>query len=305
MLLGHARKALVIAMLALPALPLAARSQPARPLVLVVHGRGLLGHDSAEVRRDAWHTLDTGLRAAGADFSLGEGDVRLVWYADILDSRAAGPAITACPVAQLGDSLHQRESIPSIVSLVAMIAGPLFDVASGDAKGQDAADLRSLAGDLRFLADLDTRCAAERRVDDALREAHRSGRPVILVSHSLGSLFTWSALSHAEAVKDTSLGGIEEWITLGSPLGSAEIRGLVLGDDRSSLAQPQAVHTWTNVLGRDDPFAIRVSEAAGSAVSDVQTDVAHDSPHDLLSYLDDQAVARSIVHAWHAAGRSH
>ncbi len=268
------------------------------PVVLIVHGRGQFGRDSAEFRRDAFHALEASLHDADADFKLAERDVRLVWYADVLDARASGVAVPTCGADQISDSLRERESVPSALSLMAMFAGPLLDAASTDAKGDDANNLRGFAGDLRYLADLDTRCAAERRVADALRDAKREGRPVILVSHSLGALVTWGELSHAASVRDTTIGPISQWITLGSPLGSAEIRELIFGDVKEKLQRPAAVRSWVNIVGTDDPFAVRLG-GEGDLLADVTSAKAHSDPHHILSYLYDTATARAVIAAWH------
>src|SRR4051812_44541079 len=62
---------------------------PRRPVVIVVHGRGFLKRDSAEFHRDALHALREGAFRATGDSLLESDDIRLVWYADLMDVRRA------------------------------------------------------------------------------------------------------------------------------------------------------------------------------------------------------------------------
>jgi hypothetical protein len=272
-----------------------------RPLVLIVHGRGQLGRDSAVVRRDAWHALQGSMHAIGSDVSLEEDDVRLVWYADILDLHSSSNALPSCG-RDSSDSASVRESTPSALSVIAMMAGALVEALATEAKSDDQ-ELRGFAGDLRYLSESETRCAAESRVEAALRQAHHDGRPVILISHSLGALVSWGELTRASAATDTTLPVIQQWITMGSPLGSPEIRQLVFGDEREALDRPKTVRSWMNVVSTDDFFSRRIArDSIGDAtLADVVTESVHDDPHQMISYLGDAATARLVVAAWHCA----
>src|SRR5215211_3007215 len=60
----------------------------ARPIILLVHGRGMFGRDTAELRAQWQHALEAGARSGTPSATgplLTDGDVRLVWYADVLD----------------------------------------------------------------------------------------------------------------------------------------------------------------------------------------------------------------------------
>ena len=293
------RGLIVAVMMAVPGVLTAQRADA--PLVLVVHGRGQLGRDSAQVRREIWHSLEAGIHTGGGDFSFAERDVKLVWYADILDARSAGIAIPACAAPR--DSLSTSAGTTNAVTALAALASVLLDAASSNAIGDDAMTVRGFAGDLRYLADDDTRCAAENRVRAALRQAKLEHRPVIVISHSLGALVTWGALRGAD--RDSTLPPIEEWITMGSPLGSVELRQLVFGDARERLALPERVHEWVNVMRDGDPFATAVARAeddpAGTHISDVHTGAVTDDPHAIASYLNSDATARALIRAWRAA----
>ena len=270
-------------------------AQP-RPLVLVVHGRGQGTRDSAALRRDALNALRDAARAvageSGAEL-LRDDDVRVVWYADLLDPRREPATCASSPV-------ENRDGSP--LGALALIAGALLGAAADDAQASKdsagAGTLRALVGDMRFFGDGTTRCAAERRVGDALDRAHSEHRPVVLVAHSLGGIVAWGYLRHRAAPDAPD---VQRFVTLGSPLGSPDVRRIVFGDDTTPLALPPAVRSWVNVLGTGDPFATHLladSAAASAELSDVTTEAPHDDPHDLVGYLRDPATARAVLGAW-------
>ena len=70
---------------------LAAVAPPAdrgRPVILLVHGRGMLDSDTADTRRLWFNALISGSKTITRDSLLAERDVRVVWYADVLDPRS-------------------------------------------------------------------------------------------------------------------------------------------------------------------------------------------------------------------------
>jgi len=103
----------------------------------------------------------------------------------------------------------------------------------------------------------------QRQIKEAV-EAN-PGRKLIIVSHSWGTVATKIALggglTNGGDVPKIDLGGVEveEWITLGSPLGQAEstdVVGLML-QERVQLPQgkPSIVRNWTNIYDEADPVS--------------------------------------------------
>ena len=100
------------------------------------------------------------------------------------------------------------------------------------------------------------------------------GRRIIIVSHSWGTVATKLALAggttQSGEVSPLDLGGlqIEEWVTLGSPLGRAETPD-VAGNLRQlgvalSDGKPPLVKHWTNMYDEDDPVSNQSNHLAGA-----------------------------------------
>lgn len=263
--------------------------EEARPLVLVVHGRGQLGRDTAVLRREAYHSLARGIARLDSGVVLREDDVRLVWYADVL----ARPDEARC----------DRKAAPRVINdalgIVALAAGALLDGVAGDEANLDAnldvLELRGLAGDLRYVGDAITRCAAERRLEAALTRAAAERRPVILVAHSLGGLVAWGHLSARDDGEGAPV--IRRFVTVGSLVGAPDVRRLVFGEREGRRTLPRAVRSWVNVVNADDPLAARVL-GTGGGVSEVTTEEIDGDPHELTGYLRDGATARAVLAAW-------
>ncbi|AHG91646.1 hypothetical protein J421_4109 [Gemmatirosa kalamazoonensis] len=279
-----------------------ATAQPPRPIVLIVHGRGQAGRDSAALRRDALDALREGARAATGRALLDDDDVRVVWYADLLAARGT--------TGGCGDDVRLPVAKDSPLGVFAQVAGALLDAVASAARSDAPNDsstreLGSLAGDLHFLGDPGSRCAAERRVGDALARARREHRPVVLVARSLGGLVAWGDLLRDTTTSRAPL--VYRLVTLGSPVASADVRRLLFGDERSADVPP-GVGSWRNVVGEGDPFAAHATSidslADSARVADLRTESPHrDDPHGLLGYLRDPTTARAVIGAWCDAAR--
>jgi hypothetical protein len=265
-----------------------------RPLILLVHGRGMLDRDSATTRRQWFQGLDSGTSSVAGRHLIEERDVRVVWYADVL----APASDEACDFAPADvRARRDREQDPNLKT-VASFAGSMLAVLTafiGD--GETGSELRALAGDASFLGDARKRCAAERRLDRALDRARAEGRPVILVAHSLGSLVAYDDLSSRG---DTAV--VERLVTIGSPVGSPMLRHLLLGGDSTDiLSRPPSVKDWVNVRSDGDPLA-----AAITVGRDVTTSPPADEldPHEMIGYLRTRVTAAEIARGWCAAFRT-
>ena len=277
------------------------RAGPRRPVILVVHGRGFLSRDSAVFRRRTLHALQEGAFRATGDSLLEDDDLRLVWYADLMDVRRRW--VRASMSCERGaDSADVGISPSLILRSLALVASELVDASASDSVADGA---RDLAGDLRFVGDPAARCAAEGRVADALARAHAEGRPVVIVAHSLGALVTWGYLEHRSAGDERDAPEVQRLVTVGSPIGNGELRELLFGDT-AEVSLPRGVRSWVNAVNPDDLFASRLNATdSGSdrarglrGISDIVTGHTDEDAHDLRGYLRDSSTAKAVVGAW-------
>ena len=268
-----------------------------RPVILLVHGRGSIARDSATFRRAALQSLRAGAYRATGDSLFNDGDVRLVWYADLMTARRSGSGSTLC--ARPAD---EGVSPSFLLRSLALVASDLLSAGASDSTDDDAHDI---AGDLRFIGDPALQCDAEGRVDRAVDRARTEGRPVVVVAHSLGALVTWGYLQRRGTLDAHDPYEIQRLVTIGSPIGHAELRELLFSDT-AAVALPRAVRSWVNAVNADDPFAVRLlpldsaheRSAARRGVVDLMTGSGEESAHDLRSYLRDSTTAGAIVGAW-------
>jgi hypothetical protein len=123
----------------------------------------------------------------------------------------------------------------------------------------------------------------QRQIKEAVRA--NPGRPVVIVSHSWGSVVTKMALcggsgggTSKELVANTyqinpiDLGGvkIEEWVTIGSPLGRANNPKIVPSLEQlhvevpDGCPSPKLVKHWANIYDEADPVSVPSHNLAGA-----------------------------------------
>ncbi len=268
----------------------------ARPIILLVHGRGQLGRDTSALRRELQRSLEAGLNLPVTDSLFQDGDVRLVWYADVLDPRSEEGCQYHEANPRSRERWERRGGSQEFWNAARGFLG--FAASAVDSVNGDAA--RALLGDLLFAGDLWKRCGAEERVATALGHAAREGRPVILVSHSFGALVTYGYLEGYRAPPGTSAPDVRRWITLGSMLGVPAVRQLMLGEGGTSLPRPSVVQRWLNLRDLDDPLSSRAAEeGVESNAVELETGVRGGSlAHELPTYLRDPPSARAIAYGW-------
>jgi len=257
---------------------LAQRADAPRPIVILVHGRGQLGQDTASLRREWKRDLDSSLKAVGLA-ELADQDVRLAWYADILDIDSD----SACATPRVSDDS---------LTFGDLARGFLGFLAAGGSENESR-EMRGLIGELLYAVDPARRCAAERRVGDVIDHAAKERRPVVVVAYSLGSLVAYGALHSRSSVdKDEDI----RLLTVGSPLGVRPIREMVFGEIGDTLRAP-IVRAWENVYDRDDMFAGPLEGMTLPRTHDQTTHRAgSDDPHNLGRYLRDPATGSAILH---------
>lgn len=281
------RFSVVIAVLMAFAAPRAADAQRGRPVILLVHGRGMQDRDSVGARKQWVDALHSGAASLTHSASFDDTDVRVVWYADVLDPHSS----EGCDY-DPGDVRARRDAkTDADLKQVVSFAGGLINFISSLADDSAAKELRSFSADAAFLGDARKRCSSEARLGTAIDRAKREGRPVILVAHSLGALMAYDYLSTR-----TDTGAIQSFITIGSMAGAPELRRLVIGGDSTdAFTVPVSVRQWTNIRHAKDGLATPL--AIGR---DVVTDPPADEldSHEMVGYLRGTVTAREILGAW-------
>ncbi len=275
--------------------PRAAPGPDLRPIVVLVHGRGEFGKDTAALRRTWQRDLDAAF-AAGGIHRLRPEDVRIAWYADALDPESAndcgvGPGAATASAFEFGWGARD---------VVAGLLGVLEGLAGDSAREVRAA--RGAAGELLYLVDPRTRCAAERAVGTVIAKAVSERRPVVVIAYSLGSLVTYGYLNSARADSLMGTVGRIRLVTVGSPLALRLVREMLFAGDagrRAALRVPRAVASWDNVYDADDVLAGPLGSAlpAGAVRDEMTRPGSPDEAHAISRYLRDRAMSAALEHA--------
>jgi pimeloyl-ACP methyl ester carboxylesterase len=278
----------ILALIALVSSLLAGQEDRGRPIVLLVHGRGMSDRDTVATRKMWQQALASGARTLTSDPLVGDRDVRVVWYADVLDPRSGA----SCEYAA-GDprARRARAGDADFRSFLGMMGGILGVVSSLVEQSEATSQLRALAGDAAFVGDPGKRCASEQRLAVEIDRAKTEGRPIVIVAHSLGAVVAYDYLS----ARRDSLPAVDRLVTMGSMVGYPELRSLLIGGADDSLSRPRGVKAWVNLRNGQDVLAAPLSVGR-----DVITTPPPDEPdpHELLGYLRSPSAAREILNAW-------
>ena len=273
----------------------------ARPIILVLHGRGQLGRDSASVRNEWLRSLETGVGKLTHQPLIEPGDLRLIWYADVLD-----PAASArCDTDTRREPRREGSEEGDVLQLLLGVTSTLFTSLYEAMPEESRYSMRALVGDVMYLGDRWRRCAVDRRIASAFAQAAREKRPVILVAHSFGSLVAYSYLRADREHESSTEPVIHRYVTLGSMLGIPELQELLLGR-AGPLSLPAGVRSWVNVRHSADPFAAPLADTTdrqrSTKIREIVTSSNAVDAHDIVGYLRDPATARAIAWAWCDAG---
>jgi hypothetical protein len=252
---------------------IAAAQNHQTPLIVLVHGRVSAESDTGMLRREWKSALNAALSDAGHR-SLTDADVRLAWYADALDPMAEGCARLS----------EEEEVLDAFGLLLAAIVG---SIPRNEARGA-----RTFMSDVMYVLDESRRCAARRRVGAEIERAILTGRPVVVLAYSLGSVVAYQHLQKREPrPRDPPI----DLVTMGSPLGIPGLRAL-LGLETDSVRTPRSVRSWINIRDAADPVAGAIdSSGSRPGMADVLTRRASGADaHTVERYLRDPATAEVV-----------
>ena len=127
----------------------------------------------------------------------------------------------------------------------------------------------------------------------ALRE---TTGPVVIVSHSLGTVLAYHVLHEPEFADVV----VPHWITIGSPLGIDEIRWLTSGVVRPAPIPP-SVARWTNIADPLDPVALdaTLADEYGPAdlIEEFRVSIRSRMHHSMAAYLAHDRVRALVTDA--------
>lgn len=282
--------------------------------LLFVHGIAQQAYSEAQLKA-IWidHLLDHGLDPG----KLAAAEPEMAYYGDLLHQWSDGlrPAATAMGGAvaddELGflaaalDELAEAEQLPN-----AEIEAAVTDIAV--AEGAAAIEQSSWLGRraVAIVNLLERKAPLSGRVfARVVRQAHvylanpacRSeidervgsrlqGGDYVIVSHSLGTVVCFLLLREAAAQGRTI--DVPLFVTLGSPLGIAEVQRWVKGD----FAVPANVATWQNFYDKGDPVTLGRSLASSfsSTISDTVVNNSTPNAHSIAGYLDDRGLIDAL-----------
>lgn len=155
------------------------------------------------------------------------------------------------------------------------------------------------------------------RVREAIAEALKSDKHVMLITHGTGCVIAYDILwelSHAEKYAAEFAGHkIDAWLTLGAPLGDSMIRDRLLGANNKGLEKhPNNVVSWYNVSAEDDYMCHdntladdykemlslkQVSFIKDYRIYNLSVRYGKSNPHSSIGYLIHPRVAQ-IVSTW-------
>jgi hypothetical protein len=155
-----------------------------------------------------------------------------------------------------------------------------------------------------YLGQWPYRCETNRVLLDSLFGANRADRPIVLVSHGLGSLIGYGTIYALDAGVAMDNLRVQSFIALGSPLGGPAVMPTLMG--RSGFVPyiyPSRIMNWVIVRAVADPVAFagadRVFDANyGRPFQVLVTQTLAGNPHDVVGYLDNLDTAREIAAAW-------
>jgi pimeloyl-ACP methyl ester carboxylesterase len=266
-------------------------------LIIGVHG--LKNKPEPEILRGWWTAAVAEGISRNCQGQMVHVDLVLAYWADVMYSAPVVLGEEAEPyIAAKGTGpLPKGVSIKRIAEArIREGVGKALELVFGTPVTEDVVDdaLKTRAPDLyRYEHDRAARDAVQERLTKELRSAHATGRQIMLIAHSMGSIVAYDVLAGASR----ALPGlrISHFVTVGSPLGLSAVKKVLA----APLRVPECVERWSNLADPRDHVArwdTRLSSdfrenSAGSAISDhlvingYASPSGKPNPHKIYGYL--------------------
>jgi hypothetical protein len=245
--------------------------------LIFVHGRAQEHKDASALKKEWLEALDEGLAKSGLSLPIPEHEVRFPYYGDTLFDLVAGrSASDAADVVVRGSEADQEEmrfvrAVLEVRQQAGITQAQIAEVSGTDVVRRGPLNWEWVQGILRAvdrfvphgsgasiaLATRDVyqylkNAAVRQEIDNGVAQALTAGRESVVVSHSLGTVVAYTLL--------TTQGGARGWkvplfVTLGSPLGIAEVRKTVRSIGGPTRCPPCA-GAWFNAMDQRDVVAL-------------------------------------------------
>lgn len=243
--------------------------------ILVVHGRDHKPAEAAltEITFDA---IRSGLKRDYPD-SVGAFDVidrELAYYGDLTNEYLASCGSTYDEALDIGDRRNALAALKEVTARKRFGIRDYDRVSGKTALKEFAADVLAPLGGLfgfgMFVIRRVSRDFAEylkgssgyaesvrERVRDKLGAALERGDKLMVISHGTGSVVTWDVLwefTHSPEFRERFADKkIDQWITMGSPLGGSTVQKNLLGAKQPDTDRyPGNIISWQNLSAEDD-----------------------------------------------------
>lgn len=297
--------------------------------IVFIHGIKQEGKDPDQLKAEWIEYLNQGL--AGNDPPLPPIDpeaIRFPYYGDTLKQLAEGRAFADIPDVLLRGDLQISEPARRFLFDVLeeiRIAEGFADDAISDMTGVQVAELgpenwrwvRAILQRLDENPQISAKAIAlifysvfqyltngvvRARIDAGVAQAFTSGKPTIVVGHSLGSIVAYTLLLREGQRRNLN---VPLLITLGSPLAINAIRERApdlanVGGNRI----PECVRSWLNGMDPTDVVALRPLtpeyfrlSVPGTSIDNIEIDNRTSNHHGIGGYLNDPRVAKRIYDA--------
>jgi hypothetical protein len=145
----------------------------------------------------------------------------------------------------------------------------------------------------KYLNNPKYRCETDWQLLRAFDEA--KGRPIVLVTHSMGAMVAYDALMHPN-YKPGKI-NIRRWIMVGAQLASPQIIRALMGNQTATLKRPPSVASWHNFFDEHDFVGLEIKPVVDDVRNHaIETDP--DRPHWIGGYLKHPATAAAIIGGW-------
>jgi hypothetical protein len=285
--------------------------------LVFIHGRAQQGKDAATLKKDWIRFLQDELAKKGKQLPITEDQIRFPYYGDALSDRVEGkPAdqVAAVIIKGAAADVAKREFLREVLEEVRKEKGitdeQLLAIEEAAVLEKGILNLEWVQRILRAIDEhIEGASAASiaiatndvyeylfnpnvtRAIDDGVREVMADDVPIVVVSHSLGTVIGFKILK--EMAKDRAW-KVPLFVTLGSPLAVTAIRTRL-----RPLVHPPCVGAWFNAMDQRDVVSLYpLDKAHFNIIPEIENKTDVDNPtenrHGISGYLGDADVAARI-----------